>query len=127
MTESTGPLAMVPYSAPLVASRPARRRATAETCAMVVALAAMSSTLVLPLGMLGVIACACMVALAGIGVGVAPLRAALAALAVRRARDDRRDARERMLVAASSGYLTLVELDENTEAHRQLAVELHGS
>lgn len=108
-TESTA-LATLPYPPPLVAERPAKRRAAANTCAMLVALAAVSTGLVLPLGVVGVIACACALALAGVGVSAGPLRSALAAQAGRRDRDDRRYDRERMLVPASNAYHTLAEL-----------------
>lgn len=116
-TESTAPLAMIACPGLPVA---VKRRGSANGFAMVVALAAMSSSLVLPLGVVGVIACACVLAFVGIRVGAAPLRAALAAHAVQRARDDRRYARERTLVAASNGYHTLVELTrlvDYVEAH----------
>jgi hypothetical protein len=91
---------------------------------MVVAVGALSTGLVLPLGVVGLIACACALALVGVGVGAAPLREALAAHAVRSARYERRDARERMLVASSNGYHTLAELTQLVDDIEARAPEL---
>lgn len=91
---------------------------------MIVALAAMSTSLVLPLGIVGVIACASAIALVGIGITTAPVRAIVAAHAARRAWYARRDAREDTLGFGSKGYHTLIELTRLVDEVETRAPEL---
>lgn len=105
--EMSAPLAiaMRPTVAPTIRARRATRVATAA-----ITLAAVSSSLVLPVGALAIVLVLATVWVAGLAMSTAPLRELRLSRAARRQRRQRRAARERALPLASYGRDTLTEL-----------------
>ena len=103
----TAPLAiaMRPTAVPTIRARRATRFATAA-----ITLAAVSSSLVLPVGALAFVFVLATLWVAGVALSAAPVRELRMSRAARRQRRQRRAARERILPLASFGRDTLAEL-----------------
>lgn len=105
-----------PSVAIVVRATPAMVRSSRTTVvdvgALVVATAALSTSLVLPVGLFGLIASIALLGFIAVKAGATPLRRALTESSIRRARRLRRDARERALPREGSGRDALVELTQ---------------
>ena len=104
--ESHAPLAITVHRV----AHSAGRKTPAHVAAVAVAVAVVSSGLALPLSLVGLVTSVGLLGVVVVKLGAAPLRAALAANAAWRARQQRREARERALAQASSGRVTLADL-----------------
>ena len=88
----------------------ASRKTAVDVGAVVVAAAALSSSLVLPISLFGLIASVGLLAVIAMKAGATPMRRAVAASSARRTRRRRREARDRALPRGNAGRDALIEL-----------------